>query len=64
MEISKGLKRIIDLTRNSLTYEFKSKQYHKGIRFYSDKLVMEKVKSGKSIKDSLRELAHEDYKSL
>ena len=67
MEISKGRKKLIDFAREQFRQEIKYMEkhnYHCGVRFYSDKMVNDKMEDGKSIGNALAELAELDFKSL
>lgn len=67
MEISKGRKKLIDFAREQFRQEIQYMEkhnYHCGVRFYSDKMVNDKMEDGKSIGNALAELAELDFKSL
>ncbi len=67
MELSKGRKRLIKYARDNFRNEVKCLEkhnYHCGVRFYSDKLVSDKLSEGKTIGKALKELAEEDFNSL
>jgi len=67
MEISKGRKKLIDFARKQFKQEIQYMEkhnYHCGVRFYSDKLVNDMIKEGKSIGNALSELAKLDFNNL
>ena len=61
--MTKGQKLVLDLSREAVRTSGKIEVYC-GIRFYSDKLVMELVEQGYSIPNAVKKLAYEDYCSL
>lgn len=67
MEIKKSRRALIKFARQQFKQEIKHMEkhnYHCGVRFYSDKMVNDKMIEGKAVGTALAELATEDFKSL
>ena len=67
VKIKKSRLLLINFARNQFRQELnfmKNKQYHCGVRFYSNTLVNEKMNQGFSVGKALAKLATEDYESL